>query len=379
MLCSEVKDKLYEYIYGELEEEKNKLEEHLSTCSQCQKEYLELRKLLVNDMKDISDLAENIKLPEELSTSIKQNLKIYPKHKNLRYAAAACILIFMFYAVPVAAYYVVENTVLNKYIDFSQGLVKEIEEGKVQLVNKSSTMKDITFLVDGIIRKPDKTTVLFKVKVPKGNKINYAMPSTNSGTKVKINKAFLDLKYVSLTMGVKGKDKLVAVELKKNPADVEPIQKMQGQWLGSRWSYKYNSYGMPYKEDSFIDPLYVICYLSNGEELTFELRDIKNVKSRTECIKVDKVIEDDGVKLTIEDVTRAINYTNVSAKSEGRFGEMEVFIINNGVESEKSNGGWSGGGSTYNYDFSFKPINEGNITIKIKMKNNDKVYYVKVK
>jgi hypothetical protein len=202
---------------------------------------------------------------------------------------------------------------------------------------------------------------------------------SSSGTKVKINKVFLDLKYVSLTMGVKGEDKLVALELKKRPEDEKPLKKLQGQWLGGRLSFEYGSYGIPYEENEFIDPIYIICYLSNGEELAFEVKDVNNVGSRTEFISIDKEIELDRGKLTIESMTRAMNYTNISAKSERPLGEMEVSILSNNVESEKTSGHWSGGGSTYNYDFSFKPIEEGNITLKITMKNTDRTYYLELK
>jgi hypothetical protein len=225
-----------------------------------------------------------------------------------------------------------------------------------------------------------------KLPVPMGNKYDNKyvinldkVNTTTSGTKVKIKKVFLDLKYVSMSIGVKGKDKLVALELKKSPDDEKPLQKMQGQWVGSRWSYEYNSFGMPYRENEFIDPLYAVCYLSNGEELTFEIQDSKDVKNKTELIRINKNIEDDGRKLTIKDMTRAVNYTNVSAKSEGYFGEIEVSILNNNVESEKTTGSWAGGGSTYDYDFSFKPIQEGNIILKVTVKNSGKEYILDVK
>lgn len=273
--------------------------------------------------------------------------------------------------------------VLFIFFSFASSIVKNVTHGQ----RKTAAMKILAVaavIFGGIILL--NYSISTRLSVPMGSKyeskyvIDYdKVITSSSGTKVKLNKVFLDMKYVSLTVGVKGKDKLVAVELKKNPDDKEPLHKLQGQWIGSRWSYKYNSYGIPYKEDSIVDPIYVVCYLSNGEEMTFEIRDIKDIKSKTEFIRVNKVIEHDGRKLTIESVTRAINFTNISAKSEGRFGEMEVSIINNGVESEKSTGGWSGGGSTYNYDFSFKRIEEGNITIKIRMISSGKEYFVEVK
>lgn len=179
MLCKDVRDRLYEYIYEELDGfEKTETEKHLTSCSQCQNEYLSLKQLLIDDTASISELVESINMPEELPRKINRSLMSDSRSSFSRYVAAACFLIFMFYAAPVAAYYVVENTALSKYIEFDKGLVKEIEEGQLQLVDKSDNMKDITIRVDGIIRKPDKTTVLFTVKVLKDKNINYAMPST---------------------------------------------------------------------------------------------------------------------------------------------------------------------------------------------------------
>jgi hypothetical protein len=45
------------------------------------------------------------------------------------------------------------------------------------MIEKSSTMKDITFTVDAIINKKDSTLILFTVKLPVDQGINYAMPS----------------------------------------------------------------------------------------------------------------------------------------------------------------------------------------------------------
>lgn len=178
MQCKEVREKLYEYIYEELDcGERADIEEHVTHCTECTQECLSLKKLLIEDMKDLKEISKMITTPKELSQNIKLNLRTGSSYSIWRYAAAACILIFIFYAVPVAAYYVVENTSLSKYIDFDKGLVKEIEEGRLQVVNKSSTMKDISFRVDGIIRKQDKTTVLFTIQVPKDRNVNYAMPS----------------------------------------------------------------------------------------------------------------------------------------------------------------------------------------------------------
>lgn len=181
MLCDELKDRIYEYIYEELTVEKKlEVEEHLLKCNSCKKEYEELKTLLIDDMESLIELKDEIQMPEVLQINIKKKLYLSSKNSFTKYVAAACLLIFMFYTIPVAAYYLVENTILNKYINFDKGLVMDVEQGRVQLVDKSATMKEITFRVDGIIRKEDKTTILYTVKLPKGS--SYAMSTSGFGT-----------------------------------------------------------------------------------------------------------------------------------------------------------------------------------------------------
>jgi hypothetical protein len=181
MLCDEVKDWLYEYIYEELDEKKKtEIEVHLDKCDNCRRTYKELKALLIEDMEELIQLKEQIVIPKELSKKVERRL-----NRNLlttlpRYAAAACIALIMFYTVPVAAYYIVQISPLDKYIAFDNGIIKEYEQGKGQLVQKSGTMKDITFTVDALIRKKDKTILLFTAKVPTGGNINYAMPLMDS-------------------------------------------------------------------------------------------------------------------------------------------------------------------------------------------------------
>jgi hypothetical protein len=178
MLCDEVRDSLYEYIYDELSEEKKKeIAEHFENCSVCRKEYEEVKKLLIDDMKPFLELRNDIEVPKELFNKVNKKINPSPFYRIQRYTVAACFLIFLFYAVPVAAYYIIENTALNKYISFDNGLIKDIEQGKLQMVNKSTTMKDITLRVDGVISNKDKTTILLTVKVPEGKDINYALPT----------------------------------------------------------------------------------------------------------------------------------------------------------------------------------------------------------
>jgi hypothetical protein len=183
MLCADVNDMLYEYIYGELDEIKTReIKKHLNECDECRSEYEKLKVLLIDDMEDFVKAAEVIKAPENLQKKIESKVNFNLWRMLPRVVTAACLAIFLFYSVPVAGYYIVQNSPLDKYIDFENRIEKEYEEGIGQLVEKSSTMKEITFTVDAVIRKEDKTIILYTVKVPPGEDINYAMPESSSIT-----------------------------------------------------------------------------------------------------------------------------------------------------------------------------------------------------
>jgi hypothetical protein len=227
MLCDEVKELLYEYIFNELSEDKRlKVEEHIEACTNCKKEYLELKKLLKHDMQKFIETKEKIVMPKDLTVKI--NKKLYgTKYRSFsRFAVAASILIMIFYAFPVAAYYIVENTALNKYIDFDKGIIQDIEEGQLQIVDKSSVMKDITFRVDGIIRKKDSTKILFTVKVPKDMDIDYAMTTNEFNTVV-----------VEDQLGKKYRFQSSGITLKSANEDGEATAIMEVEPL-KFWAYK---------------------------------------------------------------------------------------------------------------------------------------------
>lgn len=177
MECSMVSDKIYEYIYKELDEETTfEIKNHLENCSKCHSEYIELKKLLIDNMSDLIDLKYNIKTPEDLPFKIRSSIKPNIRLNFIKYAAAACILFTLIFTTPVLAYYIIQSTPLEKYLDLDKGIIVNFEEGKGQLVQKSSTMNDITLTVDGIIPRKDRTTILFTIKVPKSIKVNYGIP-----------------------------------------------------------------------------------------------------------------------------------------------------------------------------------------------------------
>jgi len=182
MECSQVADKLYEYIYGELNEDNAAIiKDHLNSCSKCMNEYMELKKLLIDQMEPLKKLKNSIEVPEDLSFKVRSRLKYKFKFNFSKYALAACIIFSLIFASPVLAYYIIDFTPLERYIELDRGIIVDFEEGRGQLIEKSSTMQGITLTVDGIIPKKDRTSILFTVKVPKGDGINYGMPAEGLG------------------------------------------------------------------------------------------------------------------------------------------------------------------------------------------------------
>ncbi|MFT5875089.1 MAG: hypothetical protein ACI8WT_004070 [Clostridium sp.] len=183
MLCDEVKDRLYEFIYDELDNEKtSELSEHINNCSNCRKEYDKLKLLLIDDMKEFANLAGEIQMPQELSLKVVDSIKNRGIRKFSRYATAVCMIFVLIWGIPVAAQYIVGNSFLDKYKQLDQDIASKYSNYKGEMVEKSSVMKGITFTVDAIINKVDSTTILFTVKVDKNQGINYAMPPIDINT-----------------------------------------------------------------------------------------------------------------------------------------------------------------------------------------------------
>ena len=127
-------------------------------------------------MKDFIDLTEEIQMPNELSLKIKDSIKSRGIRKFSRYAIVACMIFILIWGIPVAAQYIMEGSFLDKYKQLDPDIASKYSNDKGEMIEKSSTMKDITFTVDAIINNKDSTTILFTVKVDKNQGINYAMP-----------------------------------------------------------------------------------------------------------------------------------------------------------------------------------------------------------
>jgi|GEM_PF-3427672 len=186
MNCTYVKDALYEYIYGELDHNHSmEIAKHLEDCQYCREEYLELKSLLIDFPADITTYTNSISIPEDTISKINNVLDSKTSKKNtlfssslVKFSTAACIAFIILFTTP-AMGYLIQLPAISKYLDLDKNIVTEFNEGKGQLIGKSDSMKDITFTVDAIIRKKDKTLILFTTKLDSQNhSINFAHPST---------------------------------------------------------------------------------------------------------------------------------------------------------------------------------------------------------
>lgn len=203
-------------------------------------------------------------------------------------------------------------------------------------------------------------------------KLNETKESTN-GTKVRINNVLLDINTLQFSVGVKGKDKLVAVEVKKNPEEIEVLKEFPGLYLGKRIMYEYNGLGMGISEEEFLKTLYVICHLSNGEELSFKVEDINDVKSHVKIVEFNKKLKDDP-QIILNKITKGVSHTSIYITSDINFFDLEVTILDG--EEEYTNLPSSGSGGFF--DYSGPPLKTKDVKIKVKIKYSGEEFIIPV-
>lgn len=197
---------------------------------------------------------------------------------------------------------------------------------------------------------------------------------SNSGTKIKINDVLMDLNNINFSLAVKGRDKLVAVEIKEDLEKTEVLRDIKGLWVGKRFNYEPMSFGAGYSSDTFVKSVYLVCHLSNGEEISFEVEDRKNVGEKVKLIKLDNIIDDNGKKIRFKEFGRGVNFSSLELVSDINLFDLEVSMLANGKEYGKFPS--SGGGGILNYGM--PPVGEEEVIVKIKVKASGKEYQVKV-
>jgi hypothetical protein len=197
---------------------------------------------------------------------------------------------------------------------------------------------------------------------------------SNSGTKIKINEVLLDLNNINFNLSVKGRDKLVAVEIKEDLKKTEVLRAINGLWVGKFFNYEPMSFGAGYSSDTFLESVYLVCHLSNGEEISFEVEDRKNVGEKVKLIKLDNIIDDNGKKIRFKEFGRGVNYSSLELVSDIDLFSLEVSMLADGKEYDKFPS--SGGGGRLSY--SMPPVGEEEVIVKIKVKASGKEYQVKI-
>lgn len=196
---------------------------------------------------------------------------------------------------------------------------------------------------------------------------------SNSGTKVNINNVLLDLNVIDFNIGVKGKDKVVGVEIKKSPQDTKALKEFTGLYIGKQTMYEYNGLGVGIDENEFIDPIYIICYLSNGEELSYKVEDIKKVKNHVKVVEINKKLKENP-QIILNKVTKGVSHTSIDLTSDINLFDLEVTILDGNEEYTKLSGAGSGGLLGY-YG---PPVKSKEIKIKVKIKGSGEEIIVPV-
>jgi len=258
-------------------------------------------------------------------------------------------------------------------IKIINNLVKDYRENKYRKI-----LLKVSVLIICIASFQYGINNLNRNRLPRGNDvaIEYIIElnqtkTSNSGTKVKINKLLLDLNTIDFNIGVKGKDKVVAVEIKKSPQDIEALKEFTGLYIGKRSMYEYNLLGMGIEENQFLDPIYIICYLSNGEELSYKIDDVKNARNHVKVIEINKKLKENP-QIILNKVTKGVSHTSIDLTSDINLFDLEVTILDGNEEYNKLSGSGSGGLIGY-YG---PPIKTKDVKIKVKIKYSKEEFII---
>lgn len=263
-------------------------------------------------------------------------------------------------------------TLVYKYIRF---LILDFRENKIKtLLIKITAVFIVIISFNYMINTRFGWNNPYVAKQYKKYVINLKGEKSSGDTKIKIDDVLMDLNKLYFNIGVKGKDKLVAVEVKRNLQDEEPLREIIGLWLGKRFMYSYNDYGTSYKSESFIDPMYIVCYLSSGEEVSFKVEDTKDIKYLSNIIHIDKDFQEEGEKIRMRTFTSGVTYGELYMVSDLGYDTTDVSIFIDDIEYKNLMGSGSGGQQNY----TTPPIGDSKAYVKIVVKSSGKEYKVDI-
>ncbi len=127
--------------------------------------------------------------------------------------------------------------------------------------------------------------------------------------------------------------------------------------------YEYNLLGVGIDENEFIDPIYIICYLSNGEELSYKVEDVNKVKDHVKVVEVNRKLKVEP-QIILNKVIKGVSHTTIDLTSDINLFDLEVTIFDGNEEYTRLSGVGSGGLLGYNGP----PVKTKDVKIKIKIK-----------
>jgi hypothetical protein len=211
------------------------------------------------------------------------------------------------------------------------------------------------------------------MKVPKSYIMDLNESKSIDGTTIKLKKVLLDLNSISASYSVKGNEKVVAIELKKNPEDDAAINKCTGLWVGRKTLAEHSFVGMSYDGSSFMDHQYLVFYLSSGNSIPFEIVDKAGVRDKVDTVNIDRTIKYGSSYIKLVKFNKGLNYSAIGFESNfNPRNDIELTIITGNSEVKSGPSSWGSDGSIYQGSFSFEPVSGGNIRIKIDNKSLNK-------
>lgn len=275
--------------------------------------------------------------------------------------------LFMLIVVIFIALYIVRKLIRNLTKDYE-------EKNNKGIIIKIGVIILCSFLfINGI-------NSLNKNRLPSGNKVAdefiiklNQIKESKSGTKVRLNNVLMDINIIEFDFEVKGKDKVVAVEIKKSPEDEKAIREMTGLYVGEQTMYSFSGLGMSMDGDEVLEILYVVFYLTNGEEVIFKVEDVNKVKDHVKVININKKLKDEP-QIILNKVIKGVSHTSISVTSDINFFDLQVSIIDGQEEYKELTGGGSGG----IFGYSGPPVKTKDIKVKFKIKGIEEEYIVPV-
>ena len=332
MDCNIVKDKLLDYIDGNLDSEEIKaIEEHLKTCSKCIKEYAEMK----STIDYIIDNSRKINTSKDL----KLDPNIFKKESTRRFKRMGLIAVVLSLMLAVTVFATDIFDFIKWWKKSSERQITAwenlIENGVGEKLDISVTDKDIRVTAEGIIADDLNTIILLKIEDLKGN-IRFTPYGGDNSNPCSIS---------------------VGGDIRKVFEGIPPLVNYSPLYAEDENTVKLMVYTEPLDKDEGVVEIHLnklMSLINENEESIIEVSGnwditIPAKKIPSKVYFADEEIDLDGNELVIEKITIAPTTTRIHYKfnvynaETGRYIENVTFLIKAGGKtysrSELSRGG----------------------------------------